>query len=79
MRLTTQGLERAIEVARTHRLTELYLIEHADVAPARVHQYVEKIEEITGPEIASDIHQLFSNELEQALIPAEPHRGGDTA
>ena len=79
VRLTTQGLERAIEVARTHRLTELYLIEHADVAPARVHQYVEKIEEITNPEIASDIHQLFSNELEQALIPAEPHRGGDTS
>ena len=79
VRLTTQGLERAIAVARTHRLTELYLIEHADVAPARVHQYVEKIEEITNPEIASDIHQLFSNELEQALIPAEPHRGGDTS
>jgi len=72
--LTEKGLDRAIESAKTHRLTELYLLEHADVAPRNVHQYVEKIEEITTPDIARDLRSLFQTPLEQELIPAEPHK-----
>ena len=71
--LTTEGLNRAIDVAVTHRLTEMYLLEHAEVAPKQVHQYVEKIEEITTPDIAQDLRNLFQKELEDALIPPEPH------
>ena len=73
VKLTEEGLDRAIEVARTHRLTELYLLEHAEVAPAKVHQYVERIEEITTPEIACDLRELFESRLQKELIPAEPH------
>lgn len=72
--LSEKGLDRAIEVAKTHRLTELYLLEHADVAPRNVHQYVEKIEEITTPDIAQDLRTIFQNKLEKELIPTEPHQ-----
>lgn len=71
--LTPLGLERALEAARTHRLMELYLLEHAEIAPGRVHQYVEEIEEITTPEIASDLRKLFRTRLEDQLVPPEPH------
>ena len=71
--LTERGLKRALEVARTHRLTELYLIEHAEIAPAKVHQYVERIEEITTPEIADDLKSLFAERLAKEVIPIEPH------
>lgn len=71
--LTEAGLERAIETAKTHRLTEMYLLEHAEVAPKNVHQYVERIEEITTDEIAQDLRDLFQKELDENLIPPEPH------
>ena len=74
VQLTEEGLDRAIEVARNHRLTELYLLNYADVAPQNVHQYVEKIEEVTTPEIADDLRSIFQGELEAHDIPKEPHR-----
>jgi len=73
VRLTDTGLEHAIKTAKTHRLLELYLLEHAEVARANVHQYVERIEEVTTPEIVKDLHTLFASRLEKELIPAEPH------
>lgn len=71
--LTAHGLDRAIETAKTHRLTEMYLLKHAEIAPKKVHQYVERIEEITTPEIAQDLRSIFEKELQAALIPTEPH------
>lgn len=71
--LTNEGLDRAIETAKTHRLTELYLLEHAEIAPRKVHQYVEKIEEITTPDIAQSLRALFENRVQSDLIPPEPH------
>ena len=73
VQLTREGLERAIECARNHRLTELYLLNYADVAPQNVHQYVEQIEEVTTPEIADDLRNIFHQELEEHEIPQEPH------
>lgn len=73
VRLTRTGLELAMEAARTHRLTELYLLEHAEVATNQIHQFVERIEEITTPEIARELNRLFENKLQQELIPSEPH------
>ena len=72
-RLTEKGLERALETTRTHRLLELYLLEHAEVARSKVHQYVERIEEVTSPEIARDLRKLFAARLRKELIPTEPH------
>lgn len=73
VQLTHDGLERAIDCARNHRLTELYLLNYADVAPQNVHQYVEQIEEVTSPEIAEDLRSIFHDELAQHEIPQEPH------
>ena len=71
--LTEKGLDRAIESAQTHRLTELYLMNHAEIAQKNVHQFVERIEEITTPEIARDLRAVFKQKLQQQLIPLEPH------
>ena len=74
VQLTPNGLERAIDCARNHRLTELYLLNYADVAPQNVHQNVERIEEVTTPEIAQDLRSIFRDELARHEIPEEPHQ-----
>lgn len=71
--LTEGGLDRAVEAAKTHRLTEMYLMEHAEVASKNIHQFVERIEEITTPELAQDLKRLFEEDLQRSLIPPEPH------
>ncbi len=73
VRLTRKGMDLAIETARTHRLTELYLLEHSEVASLYIHQFVEQIEEITTPEIARELNELFEARLKEELIPLEPH------
>jgi len=73
VRLTKTGMDLGIEAARTHRLTELYLLEHSDVASHQIHQFVERIEEITTPEIASELNRMFEGQLKKQLIPTEPH------
>ena len=74
VQMTENGLDRAIEVARNHRLTELCLLNYADVAPQNVHQCMEKIEEVTTPEIADDLRTIFHEELTSHEIPQEPHK-----
>ncbi|MGB0581910.1 MAG: iron chelate uptake ABC transporter family permease subunit [Limisphaerales bacterium] len=71
--LTNTGLDQSIDSARNHRLTELYLLNYADVAPQNVHQHVEEIEEVTTPEIAADLRSIFHDELQAHEIPQEPH------
>lgn len=49
--LTNDGLSRAKEVTRFHRLWELYLTKHINVAQDHVHDEAEDIEHIITPEL----------------------------
>ena len=63
--LTEEGLEQAIDCARNHRLTELYLLHYADVAPQQIHQDFEKIGQIASPSVVSELHTIFQLELQE--------------
>lgn len=68
---TESGRVRAARVTRNHRLWEVYLLEHADTAPAHVDQGADFIEHVLGEELVA--------ELEAALprfgraLPASVH------
>lgn len=70
--LTDIGMIEARRVVRDHRLWEMYLITHADVAPSHVDRGADMIEHVLGNEMVAKLEQL----LEQnghAPIPRTPH------
>lgn len=73
-RLTASGLERSRLIARNHRLWEMYLIEHADIAPSRVDRYADLGEHALEPEIVARIEvQLSERYPHLQVMPASPH------
>lgn len=68
--LTAAGRVEARRVLRNHRLWELYLIRHADVAPALVDRDADEIEHVLSNEI---IHDLEAALAEETPIPPSPH------
>ncbi len=73
-RLTAKGLEKARGIARNHRLWEMYLIEHADIAPSRVDRYADLGEHALEPEIVARIEaQLSARYPHLQVMPLSPH------
>ncbi|MBY0113926.1 MAG: metal ABC transporter permease [Phycisphaerales bacterium] len=68
--LTASGLTRAVRVIRSHRLWELYLHEHAGVAPDHVDRDADLIEHFITPNL------LAKFEAQLALGDADPLRTG---
>lgn len=73
--LTSAGWEAANRATREHRLWELYLITHADVAPARVDHDAERIEHVLEPEMIAELEQLLSAASTPLRVPDCPHSG----
>ena len=55
LRLSESGFGEASRTTRNHRLWELYLITHADIAPSHVDRDADMVEHILGAEM---VHQL---------------------
>ena len=76
--LTERGLAEARRVVRNHRLWELYLITHADIAPSHVDRDADEVEHVLGAEMVDRLEALLRSEAEPLAVPASPHRiGGD--
>jgi len=71
VRLTQAGLEEAARLTRQHRLWELYLITHADIAPNRVDRDADAIEHVLEPELVAELESLLQKPYQD--IPASPH------
>lgn len=70
-RLTARGLVEARRLTRQHRLWELYLIAHAEVAPGRVDREADAIEHVLEPEIVAELEAMLA--AADAGLPASPH------
>ena len=70
MRLSESGFGEAARITRNHRLWELYLIRHADIAPSHVDRDADMVEHILGAEI---VRQLEAELDPQSEVPASPH------
>lgn len=69
--LSESGFGEAARLTRNHRLWELYLIRHADIAPSHVDRDADMVEHILGSEMVRSLER----ELETNIpIPVSPHR-----
>jgi manganese/zinc/iron transport system permease protein len=71
--LTGKGRSEAARLVHRHRLWELYLISHADVAASRVDQEADAIEHVLEPELIEQLEELLRREHRGREIPASPH------
>ncbi|MCC5878095.1 MAG: metal ABC transporter permease, partial [Candidatus Sumerlaeia bacterium] len=67
--LTARGRVEAARIVRAHRLWELYLITHAEIAPSHVDRDADAIEHVLDP--------LLLERLERKLVGRE--KGGDVS
>jgi manganese/zinc/iron transport system permease protein len=79
--LTETGLEEARNVVRNHRLWELYLITHADIAPGHVDRDADQLEHVLGPAMVRKLEAMLAAEDRRTTVPPSPHElvpGGAT-
>jgi manganese/zinc/iron transport system permease protein len=73
VQLTHAGLAEAARLTRQHRLWELYLVNYADVAPARVDRDADAIEHVLEPELVDELESLLDQQPLQLEVPGNPH------
>ena len=72
--LTSSGSSEAKRIIRLHRLWELYLTEHVNIAPDHVHDIAGKIEHILTPEIEAKLDAKLNypdKDPHQSIIPRD--------
>jgi manganese/zinc/iron transport system permease protein len=74
VRLTQAGCAEAARLTRQHRLWELFLIHHADIAPSRVDREADDIEHVLEPEIVEELERLLDQPPLLFDVPNDPHR-----
>lgn len=70
--LTPPGVTEARRLVRNHRLWELFLITHADVAPSHVDRDADAIEHVLGPDLIRELENLLEQER-PSTVPQSPH------
>jgi manganese/zinc/iron transport system permease protein len=72
VRLTGDGRRQAARFVRNHRLWELYLITHADIAPSHVDRDADQIEHVLEPGMVDKLEGLLAEQY-GAVMPPSPH------
>lgn len=70
--LTDLGLKEARRMVRNHRLWELYLITHADVATNHADRDADTIEHVLGQEMVESLEAILAAGTAPS-VPASPH------
>jgi manganese/zinc/iron transport system permease protein len=72
--LTRNGQVEAARLVREHRLWELYLISHADVAVANVDRDADAIEHVLDPAMIAELESMLAGNVGVGSpVPASPH------
>jgi manganese/zinc/iron transport system permease protein len=72
-RFTEVGEREASRVVRNHRLWEIFLITHAEIAPSHVDRDADMIEHVLGPDMLGELERLLAEESGVREIPPSPH------
>lgn len=73
VRLTDRGASEATRVTRNHRLWEIYLITHADVATSHVDRDADRIEHVLGPGLVAELEAELASGRADTGVPPSPH------
>jgi manganese/zinc/iron transport system permease protein len=71
--LTDAGRDAAARVVRNHRLWELYLVHHADIAPSHVDRDADQIEHILPHDLIERLESLLDPASGAMAMPRSPH------
>lgn len=71
--LTQRGFVAARREARNHRLWELFLITHADIAPSHVDRDADIVEHVLGPEMIAKLETALRETHPDLAAPQSPH------
>ena len=75
-RLSVAGFVEAERHVRNHRLWEMYLITHADIAPNHVDRDADMVEHILGEQLVCRLEKLLSEagvSVPRVGVPMDPH------
>lgn len=72
--LTRAGFIEATRLVHEHRLWEVYLITHADVAASKVDRDADAIEHVLEPELIAELETILDRRRAVAGVVASPHR-----
>jgi manganese/zinc/iron transport system permease protein len=77
VQLTALGLRRAAQITKAHRLWELYLMRHADIAPDHVDRDADDVEHLLPESLVAKLEQELAAEgrlpTVVAEVPDSPH------
>ncbi len=72
-RFSESGLVEATQMARNHRLWELYLIRYADIAPSHVDRDADTIEHVLGKQMVVELERALADTAVVEPVPRSPH------
>lgn len=72
--LNGRGDSEARRLVRNHRLWEIYLLNHADVAPARVDRDADLIEHVLDQRLVDELEDLLDAKARGRLVPGNPEK-----
>lgn len=72
--LNGRGDSEARRLVRNHRLWEIYLLNHADVAPARVDRDADLIEHVLDQRLVDELEDLLDQKARERLVPGNPEK-----
>ncbi len=75
-KLTGDGVYRAANIVRLHRLWEVYLAHYLGVGGEKVHRNAEEMEHILTPELEKELTLLLQDPKEDPHQQPIPSRGG---
>jgi manganese/zinc/iron transport system permease protein len=76
--LRPAGLTEARRLVRNHRLWEIYLITHADIAPSHVDRDADTLEHVLGREMVAKLEAILAGNARAQKLPISPHPIGVT-
>jgi len=77
LRLSESGFGEAARITRNHRLWEMYLIRHADVAPGHVDRDADAVEHVLGSDMVRQLEDELIRRGGALAVPPSPHVVGE--
>jgi manganese/zinc/iron transport system permease protein len=74
VQLNGRGDSEARRLVRNHRLWEIYLLTHADVAPSRVDRDADLIEHVLDPRLVEELEDILDDKARERLVPSNPEK-----
>lgn len=77
--LSAAGVIEAVRAVRNHRLWELFLMHHADIAAAQVDRQADAVEHVLEAELVRELEELLRSDHAVVDVPPCPHSEDESA